>query len=123
VSPTDPNFAGVGRDQFQPGVAVDAEGTLAVCYSDRRNDPQNNLIDHYCSVSQNQGATFQDLRQTTSSWNPGHAADELTAQEYLGDYDTVTAESTGQQKGFFSSFQVETDFMSNVQGRSFSRAH
>jgi hypothetical protein len=123
VSPTDPNFAGVGRDQFQPGMVVDAEGTLAVCYSDRRNDPQNNLIDHYCSMSRDEGTTFTDIRQTTSSWNPGHGADELADSRYLGDYETVTAESTGRQKGFFSSFQVETDNMSNVQGRSFSREH
>ena len=123
VSPTNPNFAGAGRDQFQPGLAVDAEGRLAVCYSDRRNDPQNNRIDHYCSVSPDQGNTFTDIRQTTSSWNPGHGADELTDPRYLGDYETVTAEATGREKGFFSSFQVETDNMSNVQGRSFSREH
>lgn len=119
VSATDPNFKGPGRDQFQPGIAVNSEGKLAVCYSDRRNDSQNNLIDHYCSVSENQGATFNDFRLTTSGWVPAHATDELVGLTYLGDYDVVTAEATGQQKGFFSSFQVETNDMPNVQGRSF----
>jgi len=31
-----------------------------VCYYDRRQDPQNTVIDRYCSVSQNQGASWQN---------------------------------------------------------------
>jgi hypothetical protein len=50
-----PAANGASRDQFMPGVAVDSKGTLSVCYSDRRNDPQNNMIDHYCSISHDGG--------------------------------------------------------------------
>ena len=31
-----------GREQFLPWTAVDRDGTLAICYFDRRRDPENN---------------------------------------------------------------------------------
>jgi hypothetical protein len=39
---------GPGTDQYQPGVAVDhTTGAVGVCFYDRRNDPQNFLIDRW----------------------------------------------------------------------------
>lgn len=115
VSPT-PNFTGPGRDQFMAGVAVDARGNLAVCYSDRRNDPRNFLVDHFCSVSRDRGVSFQDVRETRSSWAPTHFADALIVPSYMGDYDTVSSDALGAHAGFFNSFQVQTNGNPDVFG-------
>ena len=116
VSPTPANFEGLGRDQFMSGMAVDNRGALAVCYSDRRNDPNNFLVDHYCSLSGDGGNTFVDIRQTPSSWVPAHFTDILINSEYLGDYDAVSADATGAHPGFFSSFQILTNLNPDVFG-------
>jgi hypothetical protein len=106
VSPTPANFQGAGRDQFMSGVAVDRTGDVAVCYSDRRNDPNNFLVDHYCSISHDQGATFSDVRETPSSWVPNDFIDVLLNPVYMGDYDTVSTDATRSNPGFFNTFQI-----------------
>jgi hypothetical protein len=116
VSPTPADFRGAGRDQFMGAVAVDAGGDLAVCYSDRRNDPNNFAIDHYCSISRNQGANFHDLRETPFSWTPSHNMDVFINPDYMGDYDTVSSDNTGSRAGFFSSFQIQTNTNPDVYG-------
>jgi len=124
VSPTPDDFAGTGRDQFQPGIAVNDDGRVAVCYADRRNDPANNAVDEFCSFSNDHGETFRDIRQTTSSWVPVHAAEStlLTDPTYLGDYDTVAAHrGGGEDDGFFSGFQVIKNVIPSAHGRSNNR--
>lgn len=116
VSPAPADFSGTGRDQFMAGVAVDPSGTLAVCYSDRRNDPNNFLIDHYCSVSHDHGYTFEDIRQTPSSWDPTHGTDLLLNGVYMGDYDAVSSDFTGKHAGLFSTFQVQNNTNPDVFG-------
>lgn len=105
-----------GRDQFMPGIAVDSAGALAVCYSDRREDPQNNLVDHFCSISRDGGATFSEVRQTPNSWVPNHANDVFVNPAYMGDYDAVSADRMGSQTGFFSTFQVDINSNPDVFG-------
>jgi hypothetical protein len=116
VSPTPAEFTGVGRDQFMPGVAVDGHGHLAVCYSDRRNDPNNLAVDHFCSLSTDQGRSFKDVRETPSSWSPGHFDDVLINPAYMGDYDAVSVDATGVNAGFFSTFQIQTNTNPDVFG-------
>jgi hypothetical protein len=116
VSPTPANFQGAGRDQFMAGVAVDPLGNVAVCYSDRRNDPNNFLVDHYCSVSHDRGTTFADTRETPTSWTPNAFTDGILNPVYMGDYDTVTADSTGANSGFFNTFQIQTNGNPDVFG-------
>jgi hypothetical protein len=116
VSPTPANFQGAGRDQFMAGVAVDAHGNLAVCYSDRRNDPNNLAIDHFCSLSTDQGQNFKDVRQTPFSWSPGHLTDVFLNSFYMGDYDAVSSDRTGTTPGFFSTFEVQTNSNPDVFG-------
>jgi len=116
VSPAPANFAGAGRDQFMAGVAVDPNGTLAVCYSDRRNDPNNFLVDHYCSVSHDHGNTFEDIRETPFSWAPTHTTDIVLNPVYMGDYDAVSSDFTGKHAGLFSTFQVQTNTNPDVFG-------
>ena len=66
VRPT-PHVAGSGHDQFLPAAAVDNEGTLAVCYSDRRLDPDNNRCrPTFASISHNQGESFTHIRNCPS---------------------------------------------------------
>lgn len=119
VSPMPDDFSGAGRDQFMPGLAVDPSGKLAVCYSDRRNDPNNNLVDHYCSFSSDQGTTFIDARETMSSFTPSHYNDAYINSWYMGDYDVVTSDHTGANGGFFNSFEVVTNSNPDVYGFRF----
>jgi hypothetical protein len=116
VSPAPASFTGAGRDQFMSGVAVDAQGVLAVCYSDRRNDPNNFLVDHYCSISHDRGRSFKDIRETPSSWTPTEFTDGVLNPSYMGDYDTVTTDATAAFPGFFSTFQIQTNSNPDVFG-------
>jgi hypothetical protein len=123
VSPADPNSP--GRDQFQPTIAIDQHGGLAVCYYDRRNDPANNAIDRYCSLSDNHGRTFHDVRQTNASWIPSRNADLFIEGNSLGDYDALAAHkgSTADDDSgsFFDSFQVVNNAVTTVRGRRTGR--
>jgi len=108
VSPQPSSFTGRGRDQFFPGLAVDRRGAVGVCYYDRRQDPQNTVIDRYCSVSQNQGASWQEHRVSAANWIPAHASDEVINLFYIGDYDAQTNDFLLQHGGFFGAFEVQT---------------
>jgi hypothetical protein len=119
ISPTPKDFKGPGRDQFNPSIAVDHDGTIAVCYYDRRNDRQNNLFDRYCSVSQSQGQSFHDVRQSPKSWMFGEDWDRFDF--WLGDYDTVVAPSFGGGDGFFGTFGISGDDVTGIFGRSIQR--
>jgi hypothetical protein len=104
------------RDQFLPWVAVDPSGTVAVCYSDRRNNPQNNAIDHYCSVSKDHASTFQDLRLSDRNWSTGHSNDLVLQPYYMETYDAVTPDWTVRNTGFFSTFQFQNYGNPNAYG-------
>jgi hypothetical protein len=117
VSATPPSFKGAGRDQFIPSIAVDHDGTIAVCYYDRRNDPRNNALDRYCSLSQDSGQSFHDVRESPKSWTFGQTWD-LTSF-WLGDYDTVAAPKGGD--GFFGAFGISGDNVTGIFGRSLQR--
>jgi len=116
VSPTPLNFQGAGRDQFMAGISVDPRGNLAVCYSDRRNDPNNLAVDHFCSLSGDGGNSFRDVRETPTSWSPGHLNDVFINPAYMGDYDGVSSDATGANAGFFSTFQMQTNTNPDVFG-------
>ena len=115
-----PAANGASRDQFMPWVAVDFTGKVAVCYSDRRNDPQNNAIDHYCSVSKDRGSSFQDLRLSDRSWSTSHSTDMVLQPYYMETYDGVSPDWTGHHTGFFSAFQLQNYGNPNAYGARFS---
>jgi hypothetical protein len=120
VSPTPSDFAGAGRDQFQANIGVNQNGTLAICYYDRRNDPLNMGIDRFCSVSKDRGATFQDQRQTTATWPPVHGMDFLLDGGAISGYDTVAPhQGPGKDDLFFGAFAVIDNNVTTVHGRSF----
>jgi hypothetical protein len=119
VSPVDPSFAGIGRDQFMPGVAVDTTGKVAVCYYDRRNDPNNIAVDRFCSVSADHASSFTDQQVTLSSFMPFHATDQLLNLFYMGDYDGLTTDATRANQGFFGAFQIENGINPDVFAKRF----
>lgn len=73
-------------DQFHPWLSVDEEGRVWVIFYDRRNDPNNLLMDTYFTVSTDGGDTWRpNERISTVSCDPG--AGLLTAGligEYIG---------------------------------------
>ena len=82
---------GGATDQFEPNVAVNDVGDVAVVWYDRRNDATNNTnIDVYTAFSADGGATFQPIVRVTDvsfgvpqlnpNFNPG------AAQCYMGEY-------------------------------------
>jgi hypothetical protein len=130
ISPTPPTFRGAGRDQFLPGIAVDKDGEVAVCYYDRRNDPTNMAIDRYCSVSSNQGLSWQDLRASSPGWVPLNADpfpydfDNMAGTDFNQifatlDYDTVTSDFLQINDGFFGAFVLQVDGNQNIVAKKF----
>ena len=99
--------AGLGTDQYQPGVAVDVSGRVASCFYDRRRDAANFTIDRFCAVSKDGGQTWSsNIRQTARSFMPIHATDTLINPVYMGDYDTLASEFTLTLEGFVGAYSV-----------------
>ncbi len=99
-------FAGRATDQFSPGVAVDKNGAVGVCWYDRRNDPANFLYDRYCAKSLNQNLatpTFVAIKKTTKA-APLWPKIDLFADWVLGDFDTVASDFTKLLTGFRSAY-------------------
>jgi hypothetical protein len=103
---SEPAPGGGGTDQYQAGASVDNTGTIGVCWYDRRQDPLNYMIDRFCGVSTNAGASFTNTRQSQPSWAPIHATDSFINPQYMGDYDTVASDFTEATRGFIGSFQI-----------------
>jgi hypothetical protein len=119
VSPTPADFEGAGRDQFFPGIAVDKDGEVGVCYYDRREEPDNSAIDRYCSVSRNQGASWDEQRVSSSEWLPLHNADGLINTVYIGDYDALASDFLLGSDGFFGTFEIQTNGNPDVFAKKF----
>jgi hypothetical protein len=119
VSPTPGSFTGNGRDQFFPGIAVDKDGHVAVCYYDRRGDEDNSIIDRYCSVSHNRGASWTESRASNSNWVPAHGNDNIINPVYMGDYDALTSDFLLQSGGFFGTFEIQDNGNPDVVGKKF----
>jgi hypothetical protein len=119
VSPTPANFDGAGRDQFFPGIAVDSDGHVGVCYYDRREESDNSVIDRFCSVSQNRGATWDEQRVSFSEWLPLHNADGLINTVYIGDYDALTSDFLLGSDGFFGTFEIQINGNPDVFAKKF----
>jgi hypothetical protein len=119
ISPTPANFAGTGRDQFFPGLAVDKDGHVGVCYYDRRADTANTVIDRYCSVSIDHGRSWAEQRVSASNWVPVHHADSLINTTYMGDYDALTSDALGTNGGFLGAFEVENQGNPDVFAKRF----
>jgi len=92
-------------DHFQPAASSDSSGRVAVCFYDRRNDPNNFLIDRYCGNSTNGGASFSTNTRITSKNFPSLVSqDAIAAPGYMGDYDTLTPDTLKLTAGFRGAF-------------------
>lgn len=119
VSPTPGSFTGSGRDQFFPGIAVDKNGKVGVCYYDRRSDSENTVVDRFCSVSHNQGATWTEQRVSISNWVPAHGTDALINGVYIGDYDALASDFLLGNDGFFGTFEIQINGNPDVFAKKF----
>jgi hypothetical protein len=88
---------GDGKDQFQPQLAVAPDGVVSVMFFDRRNDPNNFLIDTYLAQSTDGGLTFHaNVRVTPVSWDPSIDApvpDDGTQVTFIGDYQGLAVDN------------------------------
>ncbi|HEY3295231.1 MAG TPA: T9SS type A sorting domain-containing protein [bacterium] len=74
-------------DHLHPWISVDEEGRAWVVFYDRRNDPNNILMDVYFTLSTDGGATWRaNERLSTISSNPaaGSSLDAGLIGEYIG---------------------------------------
>jgi hypothetical protein len=99
-----PKFGG-GHDHFQPAIATDATGQVAICWYDRRNDPRNFQIERFCAESKNRGNDWTNFRVPVSPFSPLHRIDFLVNPAYMGDYDGLTSDFTGKTPGFVGAFE------------------
>jgi hypothetical protein len=111
-----------GHDHFQPAIAVDNMGEVAICWYDRRNDPENLAIERWCGTSIDHALSWSNARVNVGSFGPVHATDELINPAYMGDYDAIAVDFTNAERGFIGSFQV-MDHRGNpdVKAVSFSK--
>lgn len=77
---------GNGRDQFFPWISVDPmNGTLVVMFYDRRNDPENLILDVFVTRSTDGGETFEpNFQVNTESFDP--TDDVIFQGSFIGDY-------------------------------------
>jgi hypothetical protein len=99
---------GYGHDHYQPGMAVDSKGSLAICWYDRGTDPLNFVSSRYCAESVNGGA-FTNFKVNITSFAPVHSTDVFINPVYQGDYDGLSTDFTKGTSGFIGSFQVMGD--------------
>jgi hypothetical protein len=91
-------------DQFEPAIAADKTGSVAICFYDRRRDANNFRIDRECAKSRDSGATWTNRRITATSFPTEVGQDLLVAPDYMGDFDTVATDSTNQEAGFLDAY-------------------
>lgn len=82
---------GNGKDQFQNALAVTASGQLNMMWFDRRNDPQNFYIDTFFARSNDDGATWSELRLTHELWDPSVNPPISGSGHFIGDYQGIIA--------------------------------
>jgi hypothetical protein len=116
ISPTPKDFRGIGRDQLLPGVSVEKDGEVAVCYYDRRNDSADLRIDRFCSVSTTQGKTWTHRQVSKLDWLPMFNSDSGFD---IGAYDALTTDFLQHEDGFFGAFIVEINANQNVVATKF----
>jgi hypothetical protein len=98
---------GSGHDHYQAAAAVDKTGKVAVCWYDRREDPEDFAISRYCGESTNGGFNWTSVNLGTSPFAPTHGNDIFINPIYMGDYDVLTTDFTGANAGFIGAFELQ----------------
>ena len=103
-SDTQPRI-GYGHDHYQPGIAVDSTGKIAVCWYDRRADVQDWTYQRYCGEST--GGAFNNFVVNPAVNVPTHGNDGVVNPVYAGDYDGLTSDFL-KAPGFIGAFMSVT---------------
>jgi hypothetical protein len=89
------------RDQFMPSATFTPDGRrLLVTWYDRRSDGSNSLIEKWGVIATLSAITHLDrnpgpnFRISTGSWPVVIGQDTFVAADYMGDYDTATADNS-----------------------------
>ena len=84
---------GNGADQMQPSMAISPSGAIGVMFYDRRDDPDNLLMNTYIALSTDGGNTFLNQQITTQQTNPlvGRLYNGMAVADYCGITATPTA--------------------------------
>ena len=90
-------------DQFEPALASDISGRIAICFYDRRRDAANFRIDRFCASTHN-GKNWSNSRITFSQFPTIVGQDVLMAPDYMGDYDTLSSDALDRHPGFVGGF-------------------
>ncbi len=101
---TEPLPSGLGTDQYQPGIAVDKSGRIGVCFYDRRNDPNNFLIDRFCASSTNAGVNWSNKKISKKNFAAITCQDFFLDCAYMGDYDGLASDFTKVNTGFIGAW-------------------
>lgn len=80
---------GNGADQLTPALTINPDGIIAIVYYDRRDDPNNFLVNVYCAISRDGGITFENQRISDQSTNP--LLGRKQTGNSIADYIAVTA--------------------------------
>jgi hypothetical protein len=91
-------------DQLFPALAVDSQGQVGVLYYDRRDDPQNFLINVVLATSTDGGGTWQEKRVNRRAFPSVVAQDLLVDPFYMGDYLGLSADGSGNGGGFIAAW-------------------
>ena len=79
-----------GADQFYPTVAVSAEGWVHVSFYDRRQDPNNTMLEYWWAMSFD-GAMSFPLNIPMSNTSFDGAWSRTGTSDFIGDYTTIVA--------------------------------
>jgi hypothetical protein len=87
--------AGQGHNAAQPALAVAPTGVVSLAYFTTRNDPARHLLDVYPAQSRDAGTSFlPSVRVTTVSSDPAVGAPVDGDEQFFGDYQGLTADTT-----------------------------
>ena len=95
-------------DQYMPALGVDKEGTLGICYYDRRRDDTNFFIDRRCARSDDGGHHWEGTRVNHTSFPSTQFQDFAIAFGYQGDYDTLTGDFLKRSSGLLGAYADNT---------------
>jgi len=95
-------------DQYMPALGVDKEGTLGICYYDRRRDDTNFFIDRRCARSDDGGRHWESTRVNRKSFLSTQFQDFAIAFGYQGDYDTLTGDFLKRSSGLLGAYADNT---------------
>jgi hypothetical protein len=115
------NGAPAPNNQFFPWIAATPNGRFIAMWLDRRQDPKNHLIGTYEGRSNDDGATWRNVRISTTTWDPDLGF--FTSGAFIGDYSGIAANdqviypawTDGRNSNIANTGIGETDVFTDVE--------